>query len=317
MTDSPDKNPLLRPIRDSFQVKRSHRTGLIPRNWLLILLRILDLLRDRAQPLDEDEIYTYDFTLKHSRAAAIPALLGKYGMPIHIGLSKEGVTVRGAPGYRVFRAIGGGTAIMNRKPAEREALILEAVELIREELLKIVGQKPVSLPESVFQHTAKFVPALLEAVANRSNGRVEQAIVGAKLQLRFPDTDVPLNAGYAPDRQTGREADFEVGQIRVLVSVTPSPEHFKSAESLADEGRQVFLVVSKKAFPAAQRRIKNDGYEGIVTVADVSSYVTNNMKEVGHDLHIDAHEACMKLVAEYNRRIASDLDHSLQVVLPS
>ena len=41
---------------------------------------------------------------------------------------------------------------------------------------------------SLFEQTGTFVESLLKAVENRSNGRVEQALVGAKLQLRFPKT---------------------------------------------------------------------------------------------------------------------------------
>jgi hypothetical protein len=311
-----NENPLLAPLRKSFDIKRDAQTGLVPRNWLLITLKIIDLLRDRDRAIQEDEIYSYDFTLKNSRAASIPKLLLKYGLPTNLGLSKEGVTVRGAPGYRMFREIEGGAVLLNHPVAKREAWILEAVEAIREEIMKVVGQKPVHLPSNVFEHTGKFIPALLEAVLNRSNGRVEQALVGSKLQLRFPETNVPINSGYSPDRQTGRECDYEVGQLRVVVSVSPGQGHFASAQRLADEGREVYLVVSEKAFSNAKKRIKDDGYEGPVTVASVADYVTSNMKEIGHQLQIGAREMCLKLVAEYNRRIAQDRDHSLQVVLP-
>ncbi len=141
-------------------------------------------------------------------------------------------------------------------------------------------------------------------------------MVGAKLQLRF-GVDVPVNIGFAPDRQTGRECDYEVGRIRVVVSVSPSQAHFSSAKLLADEGREVYLVVSEKASQSSKRRIQEDGYAGLVTVMSVADYVTSNMKQVGHQLGIDAREMCMRLVAEYNRRIASDNDHSLQVVVPN
>ena len=205
--------------------------------------------------------------------------------------------------------------MLNHSAHQREAWILEAVEAIREEIMKVVGQKPVALPSNVFEHTGKFIPALLEATMNRSNGRVEQALVGAKLQLRF-GVEVPINTGFAPDRQTGRECDYEVGQIRVVVSVSPSQGHFTSAKLLADEGREVYLVVSEKAFPSAKKRIQDDGYTGPVTVLSVGDYVTSNMKEIGHAMSIDAREMCLRLVAEYNRRIAFDRDHSLQVVPP-
>src|SRR5689334_5106095 len=92
MADKPDQNPLLGPIRDSFLVKRNKKTGLVPRNWLLVVLCIVDLIAESEAGLEDDAIYTYDYTLKGSRAAAIPKLLGKYGLPINLGMSGEGVT---------------------------------------------------------------------------------------------------------------------------------------------------------------------------------------------------------------------------------
>lgn len=316
MTQHHSQNPLLAPLRRSFDVKRSKSTGLVPRNWLLITLRIVDMLRDRDTPIAEDEIYSYDFTLKKSRTESITRLLSKYAFPTNLGLSKEGVTVRGAPGFRMFREIEGGAVLMPFPAAQRDAFILETVECIREELSRVLEQKPVELPTNVFQHTGKLIPALLNATTNRSNGRVEQALVGAKLQVRFPQSQVAVNVSFAGDRQTRRECDYEVGNIRVVVSVSPSPAHFASAKLLADEGREVYLVVSDGAFASARTRIKREGYEGLVTVQSVADYVVSNMKETGHQLELSAQEMCARLVAEYNRRIGSEYDQSLRIVVP-
>jgi len=316
MSEKSKENPLLTALRQSFDKKRKKSTGLVPPNWLLITLRIIDMLRDRNTAIGEDEIYSYDYTLKKSRAASIPKLLTKYGLPTNLGLSKEGVTVRGAPGLRMFRDIQGGEVLRECTSQQRESWILEAVQEIRLEIMKLVGQKPVVLPSNVFEHSAKFVPALLDAVTNRSNGRVEQALVGAKLQLRFPNSNVAINTGFAGDRQTGRECDYEVGNIRVVVSVSPSQGHFDSAKLLAEEGREVFLIVSERAYSSARKRVKDDGCLGPVTVQTISDYVTSNMKETSVQLGIDSAQTCLKLVAEYNRRIAAEADHSLGVVLP-
>ncbi len=310
------RNPLLEPIRESFAKKRRKKDGLVPRNWLLIVLCILDMIAESDTGLSEDDVYTYDYTLKKSRAKAIPTVLAKYSLPLNLGMGKEGITVRGAPGLRMFRAMQGGAVIMDRPREERQLLIHEAIELVRVELLRVLGRKSVELPVHVFEQTGTFVAALLKAVENRSNGRVEQAIVGAKLQLRFPNIPIPSNPGFAGDRQTGRDCDFEVENIRVIVSVSPKDQHFESAKLLADRGRQVFLVVSKKAFAAAGKRMDRDGYQGKVLVATVEFYVAGNMTEISTERKITAGEMCLLLAEEYNRRIVADNDESLQVVLP-
>ena len=65
---------------------------------------------------------------------------------------------------------------------------------------------------------------------------------------------MPLNPVYAADRQTGRECDYEVGNIRVIVSVTPKDQHFESVGLLANEGRQVYLIVTDESVKRTRLR---------------------------------------------------------------
>jgi len=316
MPKRPDNNPLIGPVQELFDMNRGKRDGLVSRNRLLIVLCILDRIGESHTALSEDDIYTYNYTLKGSRAKAIPALLAKYSLPVNLGMSSEGVTVRGAPGLRMFRAIQGGAVIMDRPKPQREALVHEAIELVRAELMKVVARGPVTLPPHKFKQSGAFVAALLKAVENRSNGRVEQALVGAKLQLRFRDMVIPNNPGFAGDRQPGRDCDFEAGILRAIVSVSPKKQHFESAAMLADEGLQVYLVVAKKSLASATKQIEKLGHEDTVTVTTVKDYVASNMKEILIERGITPAEMCIELATEYNRRIAADNDPSLQVTLP-
>ena len=139
MTHTNENNPLLAALFDSFEVKRKKRTGTVPPNWILALLCVLDAIAESPNPLTEDEMYTYDYTLIKSRSNAIVRLLEKHGFPTKTGLSGEGVTVRGAPCLRVFRAIKGGAVLAGRPDEEKKALIKEAIELLRSELLLTIG----------------------------------------------------------------------------------------------------------------------------------------------------------------------------------
>src|ERR1051326_3009277 len=81
MPSAQSGNPLLAPIIDSFGIKRAKKTSIVPPNSLLAMLLILDRIHDSDAPLYEDDLYTYDYTLKDSRGAAIKALLRKHGFP--------------------------------------------------------------------------------------------------------------------------------------------------------------------------------------------------------------------------------------------
>ena len=62
----------MEPICESFVIKRRKKDALIPRNWLLIVLCILDMIAESDASLSEDDVYTYDYTLKKSRAKRFP-----------------------------------------------------------------------------------------------------------------------------------------------------------------------------------------------------------------------------------------------------
>ncbi len=180
----------------------------------------------------------------------------------------------------------------------------------------MLGQGPIEIPSHRFDDTASFVESLFEAVANRSNGRVEQALVGAKLQLRYPGSEVPNNPSFAGDRQTGRDCDFAVENSRVIVSVSPKEQHYASAISLAAQGRTVYLIVAEGTADAVRGKLKRMRPPKSVIVAGVEQYVTSNMGEIETERKITPREVCLQLVREYNRRILADNDRSLQVVVP-
>ncbi len=313
MENQQNQNPLLPALRKAIQLG-SQKTGKSTTNWLLALLVVLDRVRGTAKKLDDNALYTYHYSLKDSRGGAIRKLVERYAMP-KLKISDEGITIRGAPGLRFFWEIEG---VLDWGAIEkRKALCDEAIEEIRKELMAIAGQEPVKLPAIAFNEAGTFVPALLEAVHNRSQGRLEQALVGAKLHLRFPNEEVEMHRGFAGDKQTNRDTDFHVGNLRVSVSVAPKNHHFVDAKQSAEQGNEVILVVSEKAFDSARKRVKQDGAVGRIRVVTVAEYVAGNMAEMSADLRVSSHEMCMRLVSEYNRRIMLENDDSLQVVLPS
>jgi len=225
------------------------------------------------------------------------------------------VTTRGAPCLRFFREIEGGGVLSALDRESRSRAIHESIEILKGELLRTLSVAPVVLPRSVFRDSGTFVEALLDEVMNRSQGRVEQQLVGAKLQLRFPNTQIEFNPTFAGDGQTSREADFCVGRIRVIVSVAPKGSHFDCAARLAQEGRDVYLVVSEKSLSQTRSSLRARNIRS-VTVLTVTDYVSSNMKEIAHERAVTPSEMCQYLVDEYNRRIAMDYDPSLRVEIP-
>ena len=67
-------------------------------------------------------------------------------------------------------------------------------------------------------------------------GPVAQYLVGAKLQLRFPEVVVRNESYSAPDQQTGQPGDFVVGDTAFHVTVAPTTGHFEKCVRNLREG---------------------------------------------------------------------------------
>ncbi|MGH7169290.1 MAG: DUF4928 family protein, partial [Gemmataceae bacterium] len=74
-------------------------------------------------------------------------------------------------------------------------------------------------------------------------GPVAQYLVGAKLQLRFPDVDVRNECFSAADDPSGQPGDFVVEDTTFHVTVSPTSGHFEKCKRNLQDGRRVFLLV--------------------------------------------------------------------------
>src|SRR5690606_35790777 len=68
---------------------------------------------------------------------------------------------------------------------------------------------------------AAWIASILSEARGRSGGKVEQHLVGAKLEERHPDIAIPNHPGHAADVQTGRAGDFTVGSTAYHVTAAP------------------------------------------------------------------------------------------------
>ncbi len=70
-----------------------------------------------------------------------------------------------------------------------------------------------------------------------------RSIVGAKLELRFPDSHVGRDKANAADLQTSRQGDFQLGNTAFHVTVSPMQKLVARVRENMREGfRPVVLV---------------------------------------------------------------------------
>lgn len=158
---------------------------------------------------------------------------------------------------------------------------------------------------------------LAEATAEGKSGYVAQHLVGAKLELRFPEITVSNEGGSTADMQTQRPGDFLIGHTAFHVTVAPMPPVFEKCLHNISQGYKPFILVPDEKLSFARGWAKQTSEEQI-TVESIESFVSQNINELSA-FDKDKLTASVKdLVLIYNRRVdEAETDKSLMIELPS
>ena len=271
-----------------------------------------------------------------------------YNLDFNTHIAVGGMQIRGASGASVaailkefgeerpFAKEGGRT---NRGgPAEIKALLetLRMLKLetkpsvIRKETLHLMIQflvdrvkdfhnrQKIKLTFTPSHSTWHIVQSLLaEAATEGKAGYVAQHLVGAKLQLRFPDIEVSNEGGSTADMQTQRPGDFLIGHTAFHVTVAPMQPVFEKCRHNIGQGFKPFLLVPDSKL-VGTRQIAEQTCEQQIAVESIESFVSQNINEIGAFNNASIIGSFKALILIYNRRVDEvETDKSLMIELPS
>lgn len=157
---------------------------------------------------------------------------------------------------------------------------------------------------------------LLAARETGKEGPVAQHLVGAKLQLRFPDIAVSNESYSTADDQLGRPGDFYVGDTAFHVTVAPmSPVYEKCRDNL-ENGYRVYLLVPERAMTGARQNAELI-VSGRIAVESIESFVGQNIEELSYFTRDKLKNGFKRLLETYNERVdAAETDKSMLVEMP-
>lgn len=165
--------------------------------------------------------------------------------------------------------------------------------------------------------TWSFVHDLLtEAHAVGKAGPVAQYLVGAKLQLRFPDMPISNERYAAADQQSGRLGDFEIRDTAFHVTVSPMPSLYAKCRRNIDGGSRVFLLVPDSYVVGARQNAEAVA-AGKVAVESIESFIANNIEELSLFSKEGLLSGFRRLLETYNHRVDQiEMDKSLLIEIP-
>lgn len=165
-----------------------------------------------------------------------------------------------------------------------------------------------------------IVSDILKAAAERSDrptGAVLQHLIGAKLQLRFPDIEIGLDQANAADLQTDREGDFQVGTTAFHVTIAPMEKLISRCVENKRAGYRPVILTPETKVLAARQMADNVGMLDLISVQAAEVFIGTNIEEIAIYEGDKIKEGVARLVRAYNERIESiEVDKSLMIDEP-
>jgi len=180
------------------------------------------------------------------------------------------------------------------------------------------NRQKIKLPFNPALSTWHIIHNLINiAIEEGKAGYIAQHLVGAKLQLRFPDITVSNESASTADMQTQRPGDFLIGHTAFHVTVAPMLPVYEKCKYNLTQGYKPFLLVPDTKLIGA-RQLAEQTCEQQISVESIESFVSQNIDELSvfdkDDLALNLKE----LVKIYNRRVNEiETDKSLMIELPS
>jgi len=249
--------------------------------------------------------------------SSVARILERYGERRPF-LKEGGRTNRGAPGDigRMLRGLE--TADIEQVPLGDRKQILDSLQgSLVEKVREFHGKQRIKLVYDRSKPTHQLVQDLLLLASETGKaGPVAQHLVGAKLQLRYPDLAIDNRPFSAADEQVGRPGDFGIGDTAFHVTVAPMPGVYERCRENLDHGQWVYLLVPDRQLIGARQNAELVAPNRI-TVQSIESFVSQNLDELSEFSQKKLAQEFRLLLEAYNRRVEeAESDKSLTVEIP-
>jgi hypothetical protein len=278
------------------------RKGDVARNTVVVGIVALDHLRRRC-PVTRDEMFSQTGgEVRGARGSALRSTLGKYGIPANY-LKQASTRQASHDAERLLQLLDYGQALAGLTAAARDKALAEGIEVLCEAAAEWFRRQNLKVNCNRAHSPATWVRSILREAEGKSGGRVEQHLVGAKLQRRHPDKSIPNYPGHAGDLQTGRKGDFDIDGISYHVTTTPGPDVIRKCKANAESNRHPVLVVPRDKVDKARTIAEVEGIDKQLTILALEDFIADNVIEISVDQQTDFLSTLKDIIEEYNRRV--------------
>lgn len=274
-------------------------------------LVVLSRMKQKC-PLTDDDVFTAGGQLIGSRGNALHTLLSEQGVPRFL---RDGVTTRSTNKFRrLLVALDYGHCLSRMRESERSGVIDRLMYLVKAKIDEKLARQHLTVTCDRRRSPLAWVEEILAVGRERSEGRVEQHLIGAKLEIRLPHAGIRRDAAYAGDAQTGRHGDFRTPQAIYHVTAAPSNTVIVRCKENVEEGLSPVLLVPRTALERAKGLAQAEGLEQQITLFAIEDFVAHNIVELAEDRAQAFIDTLREIIRIYNERIQSaETDKSLRI----
>lgn len=291
------------------------KSGSPARSTLAGAVVVIDKLRNHA-PIQPKDIFTDNGQLIGGRGRSLRTTLARYGEE-RVFL-QDGVTTRSTLKFeKLAKALEWGNPLSGWSVEARDLAVKQLVAIVREEIELHFARKQISLKLNQAESPVTWIEDLFTTARERSQGRVEQHLVGAKLERRLGEKEVKGHATFAADQQTERAGDFAVDNIVFHVTANPGAAVIEKCEDNLRRGLLPVLVIPRDKMERAKGIASaTQGLERRISFVAIEDFVASNIIELAGAENSSFFEVLTSVIALYNQRIVqSETDKSLRIEL--
>ena len=285
---------------------------------LAVAVQVTDQAKQDGLPLDPEDLLVPRKGGGRFSGPRLKAILARHGIS-RILVVEGARTSRGSiDNMRAY------IALLNQLH-ERGIANLDVIETFWvARVIDFFNAQPLRVGRDPQKSLTQLVRDLLEAARARQQGAdgmqyvgaVLQHVVGAKLETVAPDADLPRYAFSTADAQLGRAADFELSDVAIHVTTSPSEALAQKCLANIEAGlRPVIVTTSGRASIAAAHADDLDILPR-VDIFEVEQFVALNLYEWAGFTAEGRKTALDDFVARYNEIIdEAETDPSLKIKL--
>ena len=248
--------------------------------------------------------------------SAVQAILGDYGIT-KVLAAEGGRTSRGSMGN-----MQDYVALLNSL-AKHKSLDLKVVEAWWASRVRdYFESSPLKLKVDTGSSLKACITGIFEEAKKRQSenrgstvlGAVMQHLVGAKLEVLYPEQIIQHSGYSVADSPTGRSGDFQIGDCVIHVTTAPGSMLLQKCDDNLGKGLSPLIISTQAGAALAETLAEEQGINRRLEVLDITQFLVANMLEWTGFNGSQRRHTFEELITHYNAIVeACETDPSLKI----